>query len=80
MPSQARSTAMVDFLDILICFEQHLFMVLQVAAAKVGELLAVRAAEKDVSEVHWIRKRGQRYHGKIASLIESMQAAGLPLH
>jgi len=52
----------------------------KVAAAKVGELLAVRAAEKDVSEVHWIRKRGQRYHGKIASLIESMQAAGLPLH
>lgn len=71
---------MADFQGILKCSEQHLVMVLQVAAAKVGELLAVRAAEKDISQVHWIRKRGQRYHGKIASLIESMQAAGLPLH
>jgi hypothetical protein len=52
----------------------------QVAAAKVGELVAKRAAQKQVTQVAWIRKQGQRYHGKIAALIESMQASGLPLH
>lgn len=52
----------------------------KVAAAKVGELVARRAAQKQVTQVAWIRKQGQRYHGKIAALIESMQASGLPLH
>lgn len=42
--------------------------------------MALRAGEKEVARVHWRRKQGQRYHGKIASLIDSMQAAGLPLH
>jgi large subunit ribosomal protein L18 len=53
---------------------------IQEAAAKVGELIAERAASSNVTAVHWARKQGQRYHGKIASLLQSMQAAGLPLH
>lgn len=45
-----------------------------------GELVAERAAGSKVDAVHWARKQGQRYHGKIAALLQSMQAAGLPLH
>ena len=52
----------------------------QEAASKVGELVAERAAGSKVDAVHWARKQGQRYHGKIAALLQSMQAAGLPLH
>ena len=53
---------------------------IQAAAAEVGELVAERAAGSKVAAVHWARKQGQRYHGKIAALLQSMQAAGLPLH
>lgn len=52
----------------------------QAAAIKVGELLAQRARQGAVPAVHWARKQGQRYQGKAAALIQSMQAAGLPLH
>jgi len=46
----------------------------------IGKLLAERALAKKVEAVHWERKQGQKYHGKIAAVIESMQAAGLPLN
>lgn len=52
----------------------------QVAAAKVGQVLAQRAASSAIPAVHWDRKAGQRYHGKAAALLQSMQQAGLPLH
>ncbi len=52
----------------------------QAAAAKVGEVLAARAGKAAVPAVHWERKRRQKYHGKIAALLQSMQAGGLPLH
>jgi ribosomal protein L18 len=45
----------------------------------VGELLAARAAAAGVEGVHWQRKAGQRYHGRLAALITSMQAQGLKL-
>ncbi len=50
------------------------------AAGVVGKLLAERALAQKVKAVHWERKQGQRYHGKIAAVIESMKAAGLPLN
>lgn len=50
------------------------------AAAVIGKLLAERAMEKEVKAVHWKRKQGQKYHGKIAAVIESMKSAGLPLN
>jgi len=51
----------------------------QAAASVVGELLARRAQQAAVDGVHWERKRGQRYHGKIAALLTAMKAGGLPL-
>ena len=45
----------------------------------VGELLAERALANSVSAVHWDKKRGQKFHGKIAAIIDAMQEAGLPL-
>ena len=49
------------------------------ASARIGELLAERAKQAGVPAVHWQRKHGQRYHGKIRELLQSMNAAGLPL-
>ena len=46
---------------------------------RVGELLAQRAAAVDINSVSWNRKQGQKYHGRIASLITSMQESGLKL-
>ncbi len=51
----------------------------QTAATVVGELLARRAQEAAVDNVHWERKRGQRFHGKIAALLTAMQSGGLKL-
>ena len=45
-----------------------------------GELLAKRAKELAIPAVHWQRKRGQQYHGKVKAMLESMQKAGLPLY
>ena len=50
------------------------------ASARIGELLAERAKQAGVPAVHWRRKHGQRYHGKIKELLQSMTAAGLPLN
>ena len=40
------------------------------AASVVGKLLAERALAKDVASVHWDRKHGQKYHGKIKAVID----------
>jgi ribosomal protein L18 len=45
----------------------------------VGEQLAQRAKAAGVDGVHWRRKPGQKYHGRIAALISSMQTAGVKL-
>ena len=49
------------------------------ACARVGAALAGRARTAGVDGVVWARKRGQRHHGRLAALVASMQAAGLPL-
>lgn len=50
------------------------------ASAEVGKLLAERArAAGGVESVHFERRRGQRYTGKLKALIESIRAAGLPV-
>lgn len=49
------------------------------ASAKVGQLLADRAKEALIPSVHWDRKHGQKYHGKIKALLEAMKGQGLPL-
>jgi ribosomal protein L18 len=50
------------------------------AAGRVGEVLAQRATSADIPAVHWVRRRGQRFHGKVKELITSMREAGLPLN
>ena len=46
---------------------------------RVGELVAQRAQQVGLTGVHWPRRRGERFHGKRAALINAMRAAGLPL-
>jgi large subunit ribosomal protein L18 len=50
------------------------------ASVLVGKLLAERAQQAGISAVHWDRKYGQKYHGKVKELLVSMQEAGLPLN
>lgn len=48
------------------------------ASAEVGRLLAERArAAGGVEAVHFKRRRGQRFAGKLKALIDSARAAGL---
>lgn len=54
-------------------------MLCSIYVCSVGEALAKRAAEKGIDGVEWKRKRGQRYHGKIAALLTSMNSNGLKL-
>ena len=42
-------------------------------------MVAQRAQQAGVDAVHWPRKRGQRYHGKIAAMIEALRAQGVKL-
>jgi len=49
------------------------------AATRVGEVLAVRAGASDVARVRWARAYGTRLHGKIARLLEALQAGGVAL-
>jgi ribosomal protein L18 len=46
---------------------------------RVGELLAQRAVAAGIDGVSWQRKQGQKYHGRVASLITQMQDSGLKL-
>ena len=48
------------------------------ASAEVGKLLAERARERGgIESVHFERKKGQRYTGKLKALIEAVRANGL---
>lgn len=46
---------------------------------RIGEAVAQRARQAGVDAVQWQRKRGQRYHGKVAALIEALKAQGVKL-
>lgn len=46
---------------------------------RIGEAVAQRAQQAGVGAVQWQRKRGQRYHGKVAALIEALKAQGVKL-
>jgi len=48
----------------------------QDAAKKVGELIAVRAKEKGITEVAFDRS-GFKYHGRVKALADSAREAGL---
>jgi len=50
------------------------------AAAAVGKVLAERGKEKGMKGVQWLRPSGQRYHGRVKSLVDSMVKNGLPLY
>ena len=49
------------------------------ASRVVGKRLAERAKAAGIGAVHWDRKHGQKFHGKIKDLLQTMQAEGLPL-
>jgi large subunit ribosomal protein L18 len=51
----------------------------KVASEKVGSSLAQRALRQGIDRVEWVRKRNQRYHGKIACLLTAMQDGGVRL-
>jgi len=51
----------------------------RVASGVVGRMVAKRAIDKGVSAVQWTRRGKQRYHGKIAALLEAAKAEGLAL-
>ena len=44
-----------------------------------GELVAERAVAAGITGVSWERPHGKRFHGKIAALLDAMNAKGLPL-
>ena len=46
---------------------------------RVGDVLAQRALAVGIQGVEWKRKVGQRYHGRIAALLTSMQESGVKL-
>jgi large subunit ribosomal protein L18 len=49
------------------------------AAALVGKLLAERAKQHNVENVHFRFARDERYHGKLKALLDGVREAGLPL-
>ncbi|KAK2079692.1 hypothetical protein QBZ16_002087 [Prototheca wickerhamii] len=49
------------------------------ACVRVGQVLAERAQEKGITSASWPRKKGQRYHGKVAALLDSFQQSGVKL-
>lgn len=49
------------------------------AAADVGAILASRAIAANVNQMHWDRRRGEKYHGKLAALLDSMKETGVQL-
>eukprot|EP00245_Coleochaete_scutata_P010558 TRINITY_DN3729_c0_g2_i1.p1 TRINITY_DN3729_c0_g2~~TRINITY_DN3729_c0_g2_i1.p1 ORF type:complete len:107 (+),score=31.14 TRINITY_DN3729_c0_g2_i1:142-462(+) len=49
------------------------------AAAKVGQLVAERLKAKDLHAVSFTLKRGERYHGKLRSLLDGIVGAGVSL-
>ncbi len=49
------------------------------AAAEIGAVLAFRAKAASVQHVHWDRRKGEKYHGKLAALLEAVKDGGVQL-
>lgn len=49
------------------------------AAAEIGRLLAQRLQQHHIAEVHWLRHRGEAFHGRIAALLTALQGGGIAL-
>lgn len=49
------------------------------AAADVGAILASRAIAANVKQMHWDRRQGERYHGKLAALLDAIKQTGIQL-
>lgn len=48
-------------------------------ARRVGMMLAQQLKAVGVEGVHWQRKQGQKFHGRIARLVEALQDGGVRL-
>ena len=46
---------------------------------RVGEVVAPRAQQAGIDAVHWPRKRGQKYHGRIATIVDALKSKGVAL-
>ena len=49
------------------------------AAADIGTILAARAKAASLEQVHWDRRTGEKYHGKLAALLDAVKHAGIQL-
>ena len=49
------------------------------AAADIGTILGSRIKAANLNAVHWERRRGEKYHGKIAALLEAVKGEGIQL-
>ena len=49
------------------------------AAAEIGTILGSRIKAANLNTVHWERRRGEKYHGKIAALLEAVKGEGIQL-
>ena len=49
------------------------------AAAQIGLFLALRIKAANLQSVHWDRRRGEKYHGKIAALLDAVKGEGIQL-
>ena len=49
------------------------------AAAEIGNVLGSRIKAANLSAVHWDRRRGEKYHGKVAALLEAVKGQGVQL-
>lgn len=49
------------------------------AAADIGTILGSRIKAANLDAVHWDRRRGEKYHGKIAALLEAVKGEGVQL-
>lgn len=49
------------------------------AAAEIGTILASRIKAANLQSVHWDRRRGEKYHGKIAALLDAVKGEGIQL-
>ncbi len=49
------------------------------AAAAIGTILAARAKAASIEHVHWDRRKGEKYHGKLAALLDAVKDAGVQL-
>jgi large subunit ribosomal protein L18 len=47
--------------------------------SRVGEVLAQRAKDAGIEGVQWRRKPGQRYHGRLAALVDGLRQSGIKL-